>query len=138
MKKTVLALFLVAASVSQAGTLVTRINNIESEFAACSDRAESTYEQNMCADDSFEQADLERRRIYKQVLAIFKEEGASESKINSIKEAEQFWLAVRDKKCADAGEEMRGGSGEGLAVGRCLVSETVKHVNELISLVSEK
>lgn len=137
MKKSVLFLFLVMSSVSYAEPLNTQVERIESEFSNCMNEALSTLEFNMCMDESLQQADAERMRVYKHVLAILKEEGAVESKISSLETSEQFWLAVREKKCDSAGADMRGGSGEALLIGECLVSETAEHIRELAEMLNK-
>ncbi len=138
MKKLILAMALLGASLAQAQTSVSKIDQISADFNKCGETAQSTYDMNMCADLAYKSADAELNRFYKATTASLMKSKSPDDKemLSRLVKSERAWVPFRDANCSLQGIEMLGGSGEGPVVGGCLVSETIKRVKELRDLFS--
>jgi uncharacterized protein YecT (DUF1311 family) len=128
----------VIISLALLGSLAARadINQIDTEFSACMDKAESTADQNNCVDKSYKAADAELNKVYNIVRTpLLKSKSADDKEIlKRLVSAEKAWVAFRDANCSLVGTQMMGGSGEGPMIGGCLVSTTIARVKELQGL----
>ncbi len=66
---------------------------------------------NQTAYADYQKADKELNRVYKKLTATLDAAGAAK-----LKKAQRAWVVFRDAEMAFAGDEMRGGSAEPLAI----------------------
>jgi uncharacterized protein YecT (DUF1311 family) len=94
-----------------------------------------------CVDKQYVAADAVLNAAYKSAMAKMKmiddrlpksERGAQDA----LKGAQRAWIAVRDGTCAAEGFNWLGGSGQGLAVMSCMLSETQARSEVLAALAS--
>lgn len=98
-------------------------------------------EMNICAEISWQEADVALNKAYKQAMARMKDldsylspelQGGEEA----LRVAQRAWIAYRDSNCSAAGFPMRGGSAEPLLVYGCLRQMTENRTAELDELVN--
>jgi uncharacterized protein YecT (DUF1311 family) len=104
------------------------------------DLAQDTISMRQCLDKQYTAADAVLNAAYKSAMAQMKmiddslpksERGAQDA----LKGAQRAWIAVRDGTCAAEGFNWVGGSGQGLAVLSCMLSETQARSEVLAALV---
>jgi uncharacterized protein YecT (DUF1311 family) len=80
----------------------------------------------ICASDNLKEEDLRLNDMYAQLMKKLDKIGQTK-----LKASQRAWIAFRDTNCDFAGDEMRGGTMEGLIVVSCLGDETKKRADEL-------
>jgi len=95
-------------------------------YKNCLDNANNTYEMRTCNGNELKYQDALLNKYYK--LAMQK---LSKSEKDVLRKAQRAWIKYRDSKCDAAGEPMRGGTGEALLIGGCLVDTTKIRAKEL-------
>lgn len=104
------------------------------------DLAQDTISMRKCLDKQYAAADAVLNTAYKSAMAQMKsideslpksERGAQDA----LKGAQRAWIAVRDGTCEAEGFNWVGGSGQGLAVMSCMLSETQARSEVLAALV---
>ncbi len=133
MKKMILAMTLAGGSFAHAGD----IKVIEKTFAAWAFEAVSTMDQRMCAGDALKASDKMLNEIYQEIKSplVSSKDADSKEILNRLVTSQRAWITYRDTNCELAGTQMLGGSGEGVIIGDCLASETIKRVKDLSNLL---
>ena len=104
-------------------------------------RAMAQQELNQCAYADWEAADADLNRVYKEVVALYRqldEDMPPEygSAYETLRDGQRAWVAFRDKACEAEGFTMRGGSAEPLVVYGCmrlLTQERIGHLEGMLS-----
>jgi uncharacterized protein YecT (DUF1311 family) len=104
------------------------------------DLAQDTVSMTECLDKQYTAADAVLNAAYKSAMAQMKsideslpksERGAQDA----LKGAQRAWIDVRDGTCVAEGFNWVGGSGQGLAIMSCMLSETEARSEVLARLV---
>ncbi len=95
-------------------------------YQDCLDGATSTLAMRKC---NAKELAYQDDRLNANYQAAMRHISAREKTI--LRKAQRAWIRYRDSKCQSEGLEMRGGSGEYLLIGGCLVDETRKRADEL-------
>ncbi len=104
------------------------------------DLAQDTVSMSACLDKQYAAADAVLNAAYKSAMAQMKsideslpksERGAQDA----LRGAQRAWIAVRDGTCAAEGFNWVGGSGQGIAIMSCLLTETQARSKVLARLV---
>jgi uncharacterized protein YecT (DUF1311 family) len=103
-------------------------------------RAMAQQELNQCAYMDWEAADAELNRVYKQVVAIYKQMDQTlppeyGSAFETLRDGQRAWVTFRDKACEAEGFAMRGGSAEPLLVYGCMRLLTLERVGHLQGMI---
>jgi uncharacterized protein YecT (DUF1311 family) len=131
MKYLVLTLAILGSTIAHADP-----TRISAQYSECLEKAQSTADQNSCADDAFVLADAELNRTYSSIKGDLKKSSDSDSseKLSRLVASQKAWITFRDTNCKLSGIQMLGGSGEGPIVGGCLATTTIERVKELQEL----
>jgi uncharacterized protein YecT (DUF1311 family) len=100
---------------------------------------QTTYDINACLQRELRLKDAELSRVYSRAVA-----GAKQADLEldhrldrrpgyfaTLLKAERAWIVWRDAHCAEMGNRMRGGSGEGTAILACLLAQTEMRISQL-------
>lgn len=88
--------------------------------------AQSQSEMNMQALKSYEEADAELNKVYKELVALLD----SKEKALLVK-AQREWIKFRDAHCVFVANDFEGGSMQPLIYSTCLEEQTRKRIAEL-------
>jgi uncharacterized protein YecT (DUF1311 family) len=97
-----------------------------SSYQRCLDNSSSTYEMRVCNGNELDYQDGLLNRYYKQAMRRL-----SKNEKRKLRNAQRAWIKYRDAKCESEGKSMRGGTGEFLLIGGCLVETTTQRAKEL-------
>ncbi len=106
---------------------------------SCAD-AMTTADMRQCAYESFQAADAELNRVYKQARAAAKAADALHGEredsgaVFHLRQAQRAWIQLRDAECVLAGFPFRGGTMESVLVTSCHADLTRKRTEELQDL----
>jgi uncharacterized protein YecT (DUF1311 family) len=84
----------------------------------------------ICNNNELEYQDGLLNRYYRQTMRRL-----SNNEKQKLKKAQRAWIKYRDAKCDAEGKEMRGGTGESLLIGACLVETTKLRAKELKDMI---
>ncbi len=105
-------------------------SNQDVSYKDCLDNSGgTTYKMKECNGKELVYQDKLLNKYYK--IAI---KQRSQKEQGVLKKAQRSWISYRDNKCNAEGEAMRGGTGEGLLIGSCLIDMTKTRANELKSM----
>jgi len=79
-----------------------------------------------CHDEEFRFYDRQLNQVYRELMRRLPAEERGR-----LKAAERAWIKFRDLECDFEAFPMRGGSGEALFVGACLVEQTKNRLHQL-------
>jgi len=99
-------------------------------YQICLDNATSTFDMKICNVNELEYQDRLLNRYYREIMRKL-----SKDEKQKLKKAQRAWIKYRDAKCDAEGKEMRGGTGESLLIGACLVETTKVRVKELRDMI---
>jgi len=97
-----------------------------SSYQSCLDNAPDTHAMRTCNARELAYQDGLLNTHYQSAMHRL-----SKSERHKLRQAQRAWITYRDTKCEAQGRDMRGGTGEALLIGGCLVEETKKRAGEL-------
>lgn len=95
--------------------------------------AQSQSEMNMQALKSYEEADAELNKVYKELVALLD----SKEKALLVK-AQREWIKFRDADCVFVANDFEGGSMQPLIYSTCLESNTKQRTAQLKSILEDR
>ncbi len=116
------------------------IDTIEAQYNHCMDNPEnSTASFYQCIDEGYKAADSELNKVYNEIKKAHSKNKDEDDKeiLKRLVASERAWIAYRDTNCSLGGIQMLNGSGEGLMVSGCLVTETIARVRALKALFEQ-
>jgi len=101
-----------------------------SPYQRCLNNSDSTYEMRVCNGNELDYQDGLLNKYYKQAMRRL-----SQHEKRKLRNAQRAWIKYRDAKCESEGKDMRGGTGEYLLIGGCLVETTTQRAKELRGMI---
>ncbi len=96
-------------------------------YQKCMDTSDgSTHQFRKCNSDELDYQDRLLNKYYKQAM-----QKLAESEKSKLRKAQRAWIKYRDANCDVESAPMRGGTGERVLYGGCLVDMTTKRASEL-------
>jgi uncharacterized protein YecT (DUF1311 family) len=94
---------------------------------------------NICAEQDWQEADVDLNRAYQETLAKMKSIDADlppamQGAETALRTAQRAWITYRDAHCSASGFRVRGGSAEPLLIYGCLRQTTIDRTEELLEL----
>jgi uncharacterized protein YecT (DUF1311 family) len=83
---------------------------------------------NLCADRSFQQADMQLNALYRQITNRLKGNSDAAETLKAFIVAQRAWIAFRDAECAFVGSNTIGGSVHPTIVASCRAGLTDKRI----------
>ncbi|WP_365894679.1 lysozyme inhibitor LprI family protein [uncultured Sphingomonas sp.] len=104
----------------------------------CGDQ-QTTFAINECLKQELERKDAELSATYRRAVASAKRNDLTIDRrldkrpgyYETILKAERAWIVFRDAHCAEMGNRMRGGTGEGTSILACLLDQTETRIKQL-------
>lgn len=97
-----------------------------SAFSKDCSQLSATYDLKVCESENLDEQDKRLNVVYGQLMK--KLDNVAQAK---LKKSQRAWIAFRDANCEFSGDEMRGGTMEGLVILGCLSNTTKERADEL-------